>query len=238
MRPGGSKGTAFDGETARRVLRATRTVEGGAPPIGGARVTSAGDDADAVLCKTTAAWSKGSSATLQIWAGAPGSETNTGVTLSAYNRVSAFKSGDFVTVQMNRHGYYYVVGAGGGSVRLAKTSSDWAKGSSMSLAVYGGTPGSETATGETVTAYNNFGKVLSGKWVMIGESPEGQNYLIAPESDQQDVVYLAEITSTTSGGVTTSKLVFRRKKVWVHSIEESTPIEIPLTECVTPYSQP
>lgn len=237
MKPGSSKGTVFDGETARRVLRAVRSVEGGGLGTGGPRVTSAGDDSDAVLCKTTAAWAKGSSATLQIWAGAPGSETNTGVTLSAYNRVSAFKSGDFVTVQMNRHGYYYVVGAGGGSVRLARTSSDWAKGSSMSLAVYGGTPGSETATGETVTAYNNFGKVLSGKWVMIGETPDGNNYLIAPEADQQDVVYLAEITSTTSAGVTTSKLVFRRKKVWVHSIEESTPIELPLTECVTPYSQ-
>ena len=85
MRPG-TKGTAFDGETARRVLRATRSFEGGIPPIGGARVTSAGDDADAVLCKTTAAWAKGTTATLQIWAGAPGSETNTGVTLSAYNR--------------------------------------------------------------------------------------------------------------------------------------------------------
>ena len=225
-------------ETWGRIARSVRGSENGgrdnnirAPHLGS-------DDADAVLCKTTAAWAKGSSATLQIWAGQPGSETNTGVTLSAYNRIAAFKSGDFVTVQMNRHGYYYVVGAGGGSVRLAKTSSDWAKGSSMSLAIYGGTPGSETATGETVTAYNNFGKVLSGKWVMIGENPEGQNYLIAPESDQQDVVYLAEITSTTSGGVTTSKLVFRRKKVWVHSIEESTPIEIPLTECVTPYSQP
>jgi hypothetical protein len=225
-------------ETWARIARSVRGSENGSRDnnIGAPHLGS--DDADAVLCKTTAAWAKGSSATLQIWAGQPGSETNTGVTLSAYNRIAAFKSGDFVTVQMNRHGYYYVVGAGGGSVRLAKTSSDWAKGSSMSLAVYGGTPGSETATGETVTAYNNFGKVLSGKWVMIGETPEGQNYLIAPESDQQDVVYLAEITSTTSGGVTTSKLVFRRKKVWVHSIEESTPIEIPLTECVTPYSQP
>ena len=111
MRPGGSKGTAFDGETARRVLRATRTVEGGAPPIGGARVTSAGDDADAVLCKTTAAWSKGSSATLQIWAGAPGSETNTGVTLSAYNRYAAIATGKFCTVMLHRHGYYYVVAA-------------------------------------------------------------------------------------------------------------------------------
>ena len=224
-------------ETWGRISRAVRGVEnGGRDGKIGTPHQGAGDDSDAVLCKTTAAWAKGSSATLQIWAGAPGSETNTGVTLTAYNRVAAFKSGDFVTVQMNRHGYYYVVGAGGGSVRLAKTSSDWAKGSSMSLAVYGGTPGAETATGETVTAYNNFGKVLSGKWVMIGESPEGNNYLIAPEADQQDVVYLAEIVSTTSGGTTTSKLVFRRKKVWVHSIEESTTVELGLAECVPSYS--
>jgi len=111
MRPGGSKGTAFDPETARRVLRATRAIEGEAPPIGGARVTSAGDDSDAVLCKTTSAWSKGSSATLQIWAGAPGSEADTGVTLTAYNRYAAIATGKFCTVMLHRHGYYYVVAA-------------------------------------------------------------------------------------------------------------------------------
>ena len=110
MRPG-TKGTAFDGDTARRVLRATRSFEGVVPPIGGARVTSAGDDSDAVLCKTTAAWAKGSSATLQIWAGAPGSETNTGVTLSAYNRYAAIATGKFCTVMLHRHGYYYVIAA-------------------------------------------------------------------------------------------------------------------------------
>lgn len=223
-------------ETWARIARSVRGSENvgrdnniSAPHLGS-------DDADAVLCKTTAAWAKGSSATLQIWAGQPGSETNTGVTLSAYNRIAAFKSGDFVTVQMNRHGYYYVVGAGGGSVRLAKTSSDWAKNSSMSLAIYGGTPGSEAATGETVTAYNHFGKVLSGKWVMIGENPDGNNYLIAPEADQVELVYTAEIVATTSGGVTTSNLVFRRKKVWVHSIEEGTAVELGLAECVPTYN--
>ena len=223
-------------ETWGRVARSVRGSENGGRDntIGPPHLGS--DDADAVLCKTTAAWSKGSTATLQVWAGQPGSETNTGCTISAYNRIAAFKSGDFVTVQMNRHGYYYVVGAGGGSVRLAKTSSEWAKGSSMSLAIYGGTPGSETATGETVTAYNNFGKVLSGKWVMIGENPDGQNYLIAPEADQVELVYTAEIVSTTSSGVTTSKLVFRRKKVWVHSIEEGTPVELGLAECVPTYA--
>jgi hypothetical protein len=111
MKAGGSKGTAFDGDTARRVLRATRSFEGGVPPIGGARVTSAGDDADAVLCKTTAAWAKGTSATLQIWAGAPGSETNTGVTLTAFNRYAAIASGKWCTVMLHRHGYYYVIAA-------------------------------------------------------------------------------------------------------------------------------
>ena len=111
MKPGSSKGTVFDGETARRVLRAVRSVEGGGLGTAGPRVTSAGDDSDAVLCKTTAAWSKGSSATLQIWAGAPGSETNTGCTLTAYNRYAAIATGKFCTVMLHRHGYYYVVAA-------------------------------------------------------------------------------------------------------------------------------
>jgi archaellin len=224
-------------ETWGRISRAVRGVENGGR--GGTSQPAdygSGDDADSVLCKTTAAWSKNSSATLQVWAGEPGSETNTGVTLTAYNRVAAFKSGDFVTVQLNRHGFYYVVGAGGGSVKLSRTTSVWEKGTTTSLVVYGGTPGSEAATGETFNAFNNFGKVLSGKWVMIGETAEGQNYLIAPESDQVELVYTAEIVSTTASGVTTSKLVFRRKKVWVHSIEEGTPVEIGMTECVTPYS--
>lgn len=224
-------------ETWGRISRAVRGVENSGR--GGTAYPAdygSGDDSDAVLCKTTSAWSKGSSATLQIWAGPPGSETNTGVTLTAYNRVAAFKSGDFVTVQLNRHGFYYAVGAGGGAVRLSRTTSVWEKGTTTSLVVYGGTPGSETATGETFNAFNNFGRVLSGKWVMIGENPDGNNYLIAPESDQQEVVYLAEIVATTTGGVTTSKLVFRRKKVWVHSIEEGTPVELALAECVPTYS--
>lgn len=111
MKAGASKGTVFDGETARRVLRAVRSVEGGGLNTGGPRATSAGDDADAVLCKTTAAWAKGSSATLQIWAGQPGSETNTGVTLTAYNRYAAIASGKWCTVMLHRHGYYYVIAA-------------------------------------------------------------------------------------------------------------------------------
>jgi hypothetical protein len=102
--------------------------------------------------------------------------------------------------------------------------------------LYAGTPGAEAATGESVSVWNHFGKVMSGKWVMIGENSDGNRYLIAPESDQQDVVYNAAIVATTVSGVTTSKLVFYRKKVWVHSVEESTTVELGLAECVPGYS--
>ena len=98
-------------ETWARIARSVRGSENGGRDnnIGAPHLGS--DDADAVLCKTTAAWAKGSSATLQVWAGAPGSETNTGVTLSAYNRYAAIASGKWCTVMLHRHGYYYVIAA-------------------------------------------------------------------------------------------------------------------------------
>ena len=178
-------------------------------------------------------WAKGEKKTV----------TTAGGELEAINHIAAISApttdpGGPCAIAWNGYEWCVVAPFGGGSVRLAKTSSDWEKDSSVSLAIYGGSPGSEAATGETVSAYNHFGKVLSGKWVMIGESPDGNNYLIAPEADQQDVVYNVAIVSTTAAGVTASKLVFYRKKAWVHSVEEGTPVEIGMTECVTPYSQP
>ncbi len=99
-------------QTWGRIFRSVRGYEnGGRDNTVGPSATSAGDDADAVLCKTTAAWAKGSSATLQIWTGQPGSETNTGVTIEAYNRYAAIATGKFCTVMLHRHGYYYVVAA-------------------------------------------------------------------------------------------------------------------------------
>ncbi len=124
----------------------------------------------------------------------------------------------------------------GGSIVLSKTSADWAKGTAATLAVYSGAHGSETATSETVTAHNYFGKVLANKWVMLGQNADGRYYLIAPESDQVQVVTSAAIVSTTVSGVTTSKLVFTRKKVWVHSIENGDDVELGLAECVPTYS--
>jgi len=114
MKPGPSNGVLFDQAAARRIVRAVHAVEDGTPigkSLRAPRVQSSSDDSDAVLCKTTSAWSKGSSATLQIWAGPPGSETDTGVTLTAYNRYADIAGGKFCTVMLHRHGYYYVVAA-------------------------------------------------------------------------------------------------------------------------------
>ena len=114
----------------------------------------------------------------------------------------------------------------GSSVKVSTTTTDWAKGSTQSF----------TFSGETITAYNYRSKVLSGKWVAIAKADDGLYYLIDCEMDQQSVIWNAAIVSTTSGGVTTSNLRFSRKKMWVVSVEEDTPIDIGMAECVPGYS--
>lgn len=129
-------------------------------------------------------------------------------------------------------------GAGGSKVRLCRTTSDWLKGTSATLPVYSGSPLFETATGEVVTAYNLIGKVLNNQWVFVAQADNMQYYLVEAEKTQAQAVYTVEIVGTTTGGVTTSKLVFRRRKFWVQASEVETDVELGLTECVTPYSQP
>jgi hypothetical protein len=65
-------------------------------------------------------------------------------------------------------------------VKIGKTTSGWAKGASASIAVYSGSGGSETATGETVTAWNKFVAIASDKWVIV-VSIGGTWYVIAAE---------------------------------------------------------
>lgn len=91
-------------DTVRRVDNVFRSVS---PPV----VGGMGDDGEAVLCKTTAAWAKGTEATLQIWAGTAGSETDTGVTLKAWNKYGAVATGKFCSVMLHRGGGYYLIAA-------------------------------------------------------------------------------------------------------------------------------
>lgn len=129
-------------------------------------------------------------------------------------------------------------GAGGSKVKLCRTSSVWSKGAAATLAVYSGTPLFESPTGEVITAYNLIGKVLADQWVFVAQADNSQYYLVEAEKTQVSFVWNVEIVGTTVSGVTTSKLVFRRKKVWTQAPEADTDIELALTECVTPYTTP
>lgn len=99
-------------ESWRRVAAAVRTVENdGRQPSPFAPEASAGDDSEAVLCRTSNAWAKGTSAELYIWTGQPGLEVNTGCTLTAYNHYANIAAAKWVTVMLHRHGYYYAIAA-------------------------------------------------------------------------------------------------------------------------------
>lgn len=130
----------------------------------------------------------------------------------------------------------YMAWDGGGSISVGKTSADWAKETSATIALYSGTPGSETATGESVSVYNRIGKVLSGKWVLVAKTDDDKWYLVAPELSSVSAVVSAEITSTTVAGVTSSNLTFHRKKFWALTPEDDTDVNIGLAECVPTYS--
>lgn len=61
-----------------------------------------------LLGKTDASHAKSASGTVSVWAGTPGSESDTGTNITAYNKFSAVASGKFVWVLNNGDGYYLV----------------------------------------------------------------------------------------------------------------------------------
>lgn len=64
---------------------------------------------------------------------------------------------------------------------LSKTTAAWAKGTSQTLTLWGGELGSESEiAGATVTAWNKFATVASGKFVMLARC-NGGFYLVAAE---------------------------------------------------------
>lgn len=70
--------------------------------------------------------------------------------------------------------------AGGPPHYLGKTSAAWTKGTSQTITLWAGTPGSEAALSDQVLAWNKFADVASGKWVMLARA-NSSFYLIAAE---------------------------------------------------------
>jgi len=111
-----TKPVAFSEDGARRVIAATKAYEAGNRDMPGIRFRDAGgDDGDPVrLGKTSAAWNKGTTATIDVWeSGTAGSETQTsGVMLAGcVNKFANVATGKWVIVARGANGSYYLIAA-------------------------------------------------------------------------------------------------------------------------------
>lgn len=109
-----NKPVAFTASTARRIARTVAAFESGGrnqPPI---QFRTSGDDEPLRLCKTTAAWNKGTLATLEVWEdGTPPSEAKTtGLTIpDCVNKFANVGSGKFCSIALHANGYWYLIAA-------------------------------------------------------------------------------------------------------------------------------
>lgn len=109
-----TKPVAFSEDGARRVIAATKAYEAGNRDMPGIRFRDVGDDDPVRLGKTSAAWTKGTTATINVWeSGTPPSETQTsGVTLTGcVNKFANVATGKWVMLARCQNGSYYLIAA-------------------------------------------------------------------------------------------------------------------------------
>ena len=102
-------------DAARRMAAATRAYERGNRDQSAVMFRQGGEDGDPVrLGKTTAAWAKGTTATINVWeSGTPPNETQTtGQTLeNCVNKFANVATGKWVIVARGGNGYWYLIAA-------------------------------------------------------------------------------------------------------------------------------
>ena len=112
----GDRAVVPTADAMRRIGRAVAAYERGDRSIQGYPLRTASDDGgDPVrLCKTSAAWAKGTLATLNVWeSGTPPSETQTtGETIEdVVNKFAAVASGKFCMIAKAGNGSWYLIAA-------------------------------------------------------------------------------------------------------------------------------
>jgi hypothetical protein len=111
-----TKPVTFSEDGARRVIAATKAYEAGNRDMPGIRFRDAGGDGDPVrLGKTTAAWNKGTLATIDLYEnGTPPSETAKSppdTIVGCVNKFAAVASGKWVMVARAGNGDWYLIAA-------------------------------------------------------------------------------------------------------------------------------
>lgn len=104
-----AKAVGFSESAARRIGNAVRTVERGSRDQSAVRFRQPGDDSAVQLGKTTAAWAKGTSATIDLWpSGVISSPLRTQQALNVFADVAA---GRFVMLGLESGGMWMLIAA-------------------------------------------------------------------------------------------------------------------------------
>lgn len=109
------RGALISVESARRIQRTLQKIEAGGRSIPAPPIPTAFDDGDPVrICKTAAAWDKGTTATLNVWekgsVTAP-EQNDPAEELSATNLSYDVAEGSYVIVARAANGEWYLVEA-------------------------------------------------------------------------------------------------------------------------------
>ena len=91
-------GVVFSDSAAKRIAEAVRKVEAGpgGRGVGWHPYRARGESTAIVIGKTTAAWAKGTTATVAVWAGDPLADT--GETVTAVNLFADIETGKWVAM--------------------------------------------------------------------------------------------------------------------------------------------
>jgi len=142
-----SKGVTFTHDAAKAIADTVRTVQSGDRKQRGIRGSGSAYASSHYLSKTTEAWAKGSSQTLTIYVGDPGSESaSTGNTVTAWNKHDDVASDEWVLLA-RANATFYLVGGAGSSVKRGTFTGAWGKDSTATVS-------DATAAGVTYSAKN------------------------------------------------------------------------------------
>jgi hypothetical protein len=110
-----ARGGGFTRRAAKRISRAVQAFERGDRDTSALTFRQSGDDEPLRLCKTTAAWAKNTTATLEVWEdGTPPNESkSTGLTIEdVVNKSFDVASGVFCLIALAANGTWYLVAPG------------------------------------------------------------------------------------------------------------------------------
>lgn len=138
------------------VVDANRSPAFGAPDVAPRRTAR-------IRVKASAYIRYGQSGTVTVYAGAPGSETSTGQTLTAYAVYHSIAAGVWAEAY-ECGGYMFVAHPEIGWLGRTHTAINKDASGTIDI-IAGSSAGSETTTGDTITAYNYWGNIASGKRV-------------------------------------------------------------------------